>query len=162
MMHKSIQQWLDAYSVSHRHPINKLIHWVAVPTIMWTVLALLWEVAWPGLPLLNLAGVLIIISLAFYWHLSPRLAVGMIGITALQVALLLWHQNASALPLWQTALILFVIAWVFQFLGHKIEGAKPSFFEDVQFLLIGPVWLLSFLYQKLGIEYRRTSSSLAS
>ena len=53
----------------------------------------------------------------------------------------------------KTSLIIFVIAWIGQFIGHKIEGKKPSFFEDIQFLLIGPAWLLSFIYNKLGIKY---------
>ena len=48
---------------------------------------------------------------------------------------------------------IFVLAWIGQFIGHKIEGEKPSFFEDLQFLLIGPDWLLGAIYQKLGIRY---------
>ena len=48
---------------------------------------------------------------------------------------------------------IFVIAWIGQFIGHKIEGAKPSFFEDLQYLLIGPAWLLHFIYRKIGISY---------
>jgi uncharacterized membrane protein YGL010W len=40
-----------------------------------------------------------------------------------------------------------------QFIGHKIEGKKPSFFKDILFLLIGPLWLLSFIYKKVGISY---------
>ena len=49
-------------------------------------------------------------------------------------------------------LSIFVIAWIGQFLGHKIEGKKPAFFKDLQFLLIGPLWLLSFIYNKLNIK----------
>ncbi|MBY5991170.1 DUF962 domain-containing protein [Ferrimonas balearica] len=154
MLDKNIQQWLNAYGVSHQNPINKTIHWICVPVIMWTVLALLWEVHLPGQPYLNLAAVLIVISLLFYFRLSRNLAIGMVGVTAVMVAIILWHQANLALPLWQSALTLFVVAWIFQFIGHKIEGKKPSFFEDVQFLLIGPVWLLSFIYRKLGIPYR--------
>ena len=48
---------------------------------------------------------------------------------------------------------LFVVGWIIQFVGHKIEGQKPSFFEDLQFLLIGPLWLLSDVYRRLGISY---------
>ena len=55
--------------------------------------------------------------------------------------------------LWQACLILFVVGWLFQFIGHKVEGKKPSFFEDLQFLLIGPAWLLAAIYRKLGIRY---------
>ena len=57
------------------------------------------------------------------------------------------------LALWKVSLIIFVIAWIGQFIGHEIEGKKPSFLQDIQFLLIGPAWLLSFIYKKLGIKY---------
>jgi uncharacterized membrane protein YGL010W len=49
------------------------------------------------------------------------------------------------------ALFVFVLAWIGQFIGHKIEGKKPSFIKDIQFLLIGPIWLLSDIYNKLKI-----------
>jgi uncharacterized membrane protein YGL010W len=65
------------------------------------------------------------------------------------------EENLTTLnfPLWGLALILFVIAWVFQFVGHNIEGKKPSFLKDLQFLLIGPAWLMHFIYKKIGIKY---------
>ena len=56
-------------------------------------------------------------------------------------------------PVWRSALVVFVVAWIGQFIGHKIEGKKPSFLQDLQFLLIGPAWLLGFIYRKLGIRY---------
>ena len=56
-------------------------------------------------------------------------------------------------PLWKTSLMIFIVAWIGQFIGHKIEGKKPSFLQDLQFLLIGPAWLLSFIYNKFGIKY---------
>ncbi|WP_298438966.1 Mpo1-like protein [uncultured Ferrimonas sp.] len=153
MFNKSIQQWLDTYGVSHQNPTNKAIHWICVPVIVWTVLALLWGLQLPMQPLVNGATVLMVISLLFYWKLSPPLALGMVLFSALNLWLMQLHVTHLAWPLWQTALVLFVVAWIGQFIGHVIEGAKPSFFEDVQFLLIGPIWLLSFLYQKLGINY---------
>jgi uncharacterized membrane protein YGL010W len=54
---------------------------------------------------------------------------------------------------WKICLVLFVLAWIGQFVGHKIEGKKPSFFQDVVFLLIGPAWLLHFIYKKAGQRY---------
>ena len=48
---------------------------------------------------------------------------------------------------------IFIVSWIGQFIGHKIEGQKPSFFDDLKFLLIGPAWLLSFIYKKIGIKY---------
>ena len=55
--------------------------------------------------------------------------------------------------LWKVSLIIFIIAWIGQFIGHKIEGKKPSFFQDIQFLLIGPAWLIGFIYRRFNIRY---------
>ena len=57
------------------------------------------------------------------------------------------------LPLWQSSLLIFAVAWIGQFIGHHIEGAKPSFLKDLQFLLIGPAWILGFIYRKFGLNY---------
>ena len=59
--------------------------------------------------------------------------------------------NSMDYALWKISLSIFIIAWIGQFIGHKIEGMKPSFLKDIQFLLIGPAWLLSFIYKKLNI-----------
>ena len=59
----------------------------------------------------------------------------------------------DAIGLAKVAFGIFVIAWIGQFIGHKIEGKKPSFLEDLQFLMVGPAWLLSFIYKKVGIKY---------
>lgn len=150
-MAKSIQQWLDAYGVSHKNKINKTIHWICVPVITWTVIALLWEVSWSPDGWLNLGMAFIVFALLFYLRLSKSLAVGMALFAALCVALIQWHTATLNVALWQSALTLFVVAWIGQFIGHKIEGQKPSFFEDLQFLMIGPAWLLSFVYRRLGI-----------
>jgi uncharacterized membrane protein YGL010W len=59
----------------------------------------------------------------------------------------------SPVPVWRIFLGLFVLAWIGQFIGHQIEGHKPSFLKDVVFLLIGPAWLMHFIYKKLDIAY---------
>ena len=56
--------------------------------------------------------------------------------------------------IWKLSMLIFIFACIGQFIGHKIEGQKPSFFEDIQFLLIGPAWLLSFIYKKLGVPLK--------
>lgn len=152
MLSKPIEQWLSEYGESHQHPVNKKIHWICVPAILWSVLALLWPLASPSLTWLNAATVLLAISFLFYMRLSWTLTLGMVVIAAVSVSLILYYQSlALPLPLWGFALFVFVLAWVGQFIGHRIEGKKPSFFEDIQFLLIGPAWLMSFVYRKLGI-----------
>ena len=140
---RRIDELFARYSESHQNPSNKVIHWICVPLITWSVLALLWSLT----PLA--AYVLIALALAFYAWLSPAIAVGMLAVTAALVyPLTLIGPYALA-----TAIVVFVGAWIGQFIGHKIEGRKPSFFEDVKFLLIGPAWLLGHVYRKLGIAY---------
>ncbi len=156
-MPRSAQQWFDEYGSSHQNPTNKLIHWLMVPTIFFTIVGLLWNLPLPT-PLTNIQGVnwasiILIPVLIFYASLSWTLMLGMLAFS-LVCFMLAWQIDISAnWPLWQISLTLFVIAWIFQFIGHKIEGKKPSFFKDVQFLLIGPAWLLGFIYRKLGIHY---------
>jgi uncharacterized membrane protein YGL010W len=140
---RKIDELFARYGESHRDPANKAIHWVCVPLITWSVIALLWS--WMPIA----AYALIALSVAFYAWLSPVIAVGMLGVSAALVypATLL----GSSAPV--AAIVVFAVAWIGQFVGHGIEGRKPSFLEDVKFLLIGPAWLLGDLYRRLGIAY---------
>ncbi|HET7175232.1 MAG TPA: Mpo1-like protein [Gammaproteobacteria bacterium] len=154
---RTIQSWLDEYGESHRNPVNKKIHWVCVPLIMLSVLGMLWFTPRPGFftalsPYLNWATLLILASLVYYALLSPRLAAGMLIVSAL-MCLVLEGLTRLPWPLLWTSVAIFAGAWVGQFIGHKIEGRKPSFFKDLQFLLIGPVWLLADAYKRLGFAY---------
>jgi uncharacterized membrane protein YGL010W len=140
---RPVDRLFDRYGESHRNPANKAIHWICVPLITWSVLAALW--AWS--PVAAYTG--IALALAFYAWLSPSLALGMLAVLAAMVyplTLLGSHVLAVAGGV-------FVLAWIGQFVGHMIEGRKPSFFEDVKFLLVGPAWLLGFIYRRAGIPY---------
>jgi uncharacterized membrane protein YGL010W len=95
------------------------------------------------------AYVLIGVAMLFYLTLSFTIAVGMLALAALMVFPLTRLGDAT-LPV---AIAVFVVAWVGQFAGHRIEGKKPSFVEDVRFLLVGPAWLLGDFYRRLGIPY---------
>jgi uncharacterized membrane protein YGL010W len=140
---RKVDQLLERYGESHRNPANKAIHWICVPLITWSVLAALW--AWS--PIAAYVG--IGLALAFYVWLSPPIALGMFAVVALMVyPLTILGTNVLAI-----AGVVFVLAWIGQFIGHMIEGRKPSFFEDVKFLLIGPAWLLGFIYRRAGIPY---------
>lgn len=154
---RAIDRLLAEYGESHQNPTNKLIHWICVPVIAWTVLALAWSVPVPG-PLaaiawFNWASLIVVLAVIYYLFLSPPLAAGMIVFSAVSLWLVRLIDAAAPWPVWQVALALFVIAWIGQFVGHRIEGRKPSFFKDVQFLLIGPAWLMHFLYRKAGVPY---------
>jgi uncharacterized membrane protein YGL010W len=159
---KTIDQWLEEYGESHRNKTNKLIHWVCVPTILFCVLGLLAAIPTAGLfnwapegtqVFANWAGVVVILAGLFYLRLSFMMFISM---TLISVAMLFGVREVAKIelaPLWVTCLVVFVLAWIGQFIGHKIEGKKPSFFKDLQFLLIGPAWLLGFIFRKVGIKY---------
>lgn len=154
---KTMQQWLDEYGTSHRHPTNKTIHWICVPSILFTVLGLLWLIPVPAMftaagPFLNWSTLAMAAAFIYYLVLSPRLAVGMALIAVALFALVYWVVMASPVAPWIVFVTVFVVAWIGQFIGHEIEGKKPSFFKDVQFLMIGPAWLLAHLYGKIGIR----------
>jgi uncharacterized membrane protein YGL010W len=103
-------------------------------------------------PWLNWATLFLLAAIVYYLSLSPRLALGML-IFSLLVVWLTLGLAALPGPLWAASLAIFVGAWIGQFVGHRIEGRKPSFFKDLQFLLIGPLWLLAHLYRQVGLRY---------
>lgn len=157
MTSKPIDQWLQEYGVSHQNPINKLIHWICVPLIYLDILGLIWSIPTPtwmaANPWLNWGSLGSIVIVAMYIRMSPSLAVGMALFNIACCASLVWYDATITIPLWQTCIVAFVVLWVLQFIGHKIEGEKPSFLDDIQFLLIGPAWLMGFIYRRLGIPY---------
>ena len=149
---------LAEYGESHQNPTNKLVHWVCVPLIMFSLLGLLWSVPVPAAirnisPWLNWGTLVMALALLYYVRLSGWLALGMVLVWVAMAAGLRVVAGTAALPLWAICLLIFALAWVGQFWGHKLEGKKPSFFKDLQFLLIGPLWLLHFVYRRLGWEY---------
>jgi uncharacterized membrane protein YGL010W len=159
---RSADEWFEAYGESHQNPVNKLIHWFCVPVIVFATLGLLWAVPIPGLggvlgedlaPFANLGALtMFAVLFGFYIRLSMTSSVFMLAYTLL----CLWGImliDESSLSLWQVSAAIFVVAWIAQFIGHHIEGQKPSFLEDLQFLFVGPAWLIHFLYKKLGIPY---------
>ena len=150
-MKRDIHQWIRDYGVSHQNPINKKIHWICVPLIMFTLLGLLSLVKIYNV---NLTYLIIAFALLFYLRLSIPISIGMFIISAAQLGFIFYIEMLFLdIHLIYIYLLTFIIAWVGQFIGHKIEGQKPSFFEDLQFLLIGPAWLISFIYKKIGIKY---------
>ncbi|MQA40456.1 Mpo1 family 2-hydroxy fatty acid dioxygenase [Rugamonas aquatica] len=141
---RTIDTLLAQYSESHLNPTNEVIHFICVPIIVFTLLGLLWAAH----PLL--AVTVTLASLVYYFKLSKPFAVGMLMMSTLMLALLAALPDKAILPL---SLAIFVLAWIGQFIGHKIEGKKPSFFDDLRFLLIGPLFVLGFLYRRLKLAY---------
>lgn len=157
MATRSMQEWFDAYGVSHQNPTNKAIHWICVPVIYFCVIGLLYSVPLPDAPPLSSPNMLATLAVGavsiFYLRLSFTIAIGMILWSLFCVALCRYLDMYFTTPLWAICAVLFTVAWIGQFYGHKIEGQKPSFLDDLKFLLIGPAWLMGFMYRRLGIPY---------
>ena len=154
---RSVADWLVEYGESPVTPTNKLLHWICVPLIVLAAIGMIWSIPVPRLfaaagPWLNWGTICAAAALLYYASLSMRLAVG-IAIVFLAMFAVLGALTDLPWPLLTTSLAIFVVAWIGQFIGHAVEGKRPSFFKDVQFLLIGPLWLLAALYRRLGIPY---------
>jgi len=159
---RPVDALIEEYGESHKNPTNKAIHWLCVPAIFFSTVGLFWSI--PQGPLagvidgpmgvyLNWATLALLLTTVWYWRMSVPLALGMLGVSVAMIALCVGVTAVTSMPLWQISLIVFVIAWVGQFIGHKIEGKKPSFFKDLQFLLVGPMWLMHFIYKRVGVGY---------
>ena len=159
---RQVDALLEEYGEGHRNTTNKAIHWVCVPAIFFSTVALVFSI--PAGPLaglipppegllLNWASLALLLTTLWYLKMSVSLAIGMVAVSVAMIAACVWVQGIVPYPLWQTAIVIFVVAWVGQFVGHKIEGKKPSFFKDLQFLLVGPMWLMHFIYKRVGISY---------
>ncbi|MFT4544463.1 MAG: YGL010W-like membrane protein [Bacteroidia bacterium] len=147
------------YGESHQNETNQLIHWIFVPLIFLSVIGLLWDVKL-GVSLgfldgesLNAAMIVTALAFAYYLNLSFSISVGMLAVSGAGLLICYLFGNDLPISVWKISLIIFVVSWIMQFVGHKIEGKKPSFFKDLQFFLIGPIWVLAKLYKKLGIKY---------
>jgi uncharacterized membrane protein YGL010W len=155
---KTLEIWLNEYGESHQNPTNKKVHFLCVPLIYFTIIALLYSLpfsfvdfGWLEINIATIIGVLVVI---YYITLSPVLAFGMFLFTllCLLVSNAILQASGSKLNLAIISLILFILAWIIQIWGHKVEGKKPSFFKDLQFLMIGPAWVITYLFKKIGIQ----------
>ncbi len=160
---KKIDVLLDAYGESHQTSFNKNIHFFCVPAIFFSLLGLLYSIPFYSLfesiidpaiaKHINLATALVIFGTIYYLTLSFVLAISMLVFSLIALSLIHLIELSQIAPVWQVMLVIFVIAWIGQFIGHKHEGKKPSFFEDIQFLMIGPAWTLSHLFKRLNIKF---------
>ena len=146
---RNLKQWLDAYGESHTNHTNIMIHKVCVPLIMLSILGMLWVAPKPAFlgdhSYINWATVFASTCMVFYILLGVRPALVMLFQVSLMAYVLNWvHANVGSL--FVLLLAVFIVSWVFQFIGHKIEGKKPSFIEDLQFLLVGPLWVYRSIF----------------
>jgi uncharacterized membrane protein YGL010W len=153
---RPLDRWFASYSGDHRNATNQLIHVICVPAIVWSIVALLWCIPAPGTWFRAgfWAALAMFAATLFYYRQSRRLGLGMLAMFALMALLSRAIADAFGMQaLLGAAVVVFVLAWIGQFVGHRIEGRKPSFLTDLTYLLIGPAWVLAKLYRRLGWAY---------
>ncbi len=160
---REIDILFDKYAESHQNPSNKIIHWICVPLIVFSIVGLVSAIPFPHIGFLgkynmyiNWFSLLLAGTIYYYLKLSPILSYLMLfffGLCYFFVVQLEHLEKSGGPALWQVSLAIFVLSWIGQFIGHQIEGKKPSFLDDLKFLLIGPIWLLHFILKKLNIRY---------
>ena len=153
---RSVNEWFGNYSADHQNSTNRMIHWICVPAILWAAIAGLWLI--PISPSIGRAGfwcgLAMVGAFAFYWRLSRPLGAAMLVVfIVLGLVTELLYRTLGRADLAWLALGVFVAAWIGQFVGHMIEGRRPSFFTDLAYLLIGPAWLTGKVMRRIGISY---------
>lgn len=150
---RPIDRWFASYSGDHRNDTNQWVHIFAVPAILWSVIALLWCIPVPGTwfrPGLW-AALAMFAAWMFYYRASRWLGAGMLAVFVVMAWMTRWlHDVLGSERLLVLGIGVFAVAWIAQFVGHRIEGRKPSFLTDLTYLLIGPAWILAKVYRKFG------------
>lgn len=152
---RQIDRLLMQYSESHQNRTNIAIHAIAVPAIYLVTLGLLWSLPMPDfLPETDVtwAHIVALPVLYYYFSLSGAIGAAMTLLTIISFGVIKLVA-LTAVPVWQFCLALFVVMWILQFVGHKIEGKKPSFFEDLRFLLVGPAWWWTHWFKRMNIGF---------
>lgn len=142
---RRIDALLHHYGLSHVHPTNEIIHMVAIPAIMLSLIGLMFALH-PALALVFFAA-----SMVYYARLSWRFTGCMLLVSSVMLAVVDALDARGVLV--PVSVLVFVVAWIFQFIGHRIEGKKPSFFEDIQYLWVGPLFVLSKGFLRLGVHW---------
>ncbi len=153
--HRQIDALLNEYGESHTNRTNIVIHGIAVPAIYWVTIALVWLIPVPEVLAtmdITFAHILIIPALFYYFRLSGPIGAAMTLLT-IAVFLSIDAMYQLGVDILQFSIVLFAVMWILQFVGHHIEGKKPSFFKDLQFLLVGPAWWWVHWLKRLNIPY---------
>ncbi len=142
---KSLGQWFSEYGESHQNHKNKLIHYICVPAIYMSTLGAIFSIPFPidTSFFMDWTVIVMVPILYFYFRLSAVVGITMAIFTFVSLGFIHWWHTNMAMSVLMMSTIVFVAAWIMQFVGHKIEGKKPSFFKDLQFLLIGPAWIVA-------------------
>lgn len=149
--------WLERYERDHTHAVNRALHWMFIPVVVVSVVGLLWSVPVPAVlrdasPILNWGTFFLMAAVVYYFILSIALALGLLPFVMFVAVTVGWLDNLPT-PLWLVSTAAFAVAGAGLLVGHAFERRRVSLFSDLNFLMIGPLWILASIYQRLRIPY---------
>ncbi len=160
---RAIEIYFAKYNEYHTNPVNRIINYICIPVITFSVVGFVWSLPFMHLNFLgvkdgflNWASFLIAFSIYYYYRMSPILSYFMLLVVfafAYCIVQLEYWQKAGGMVLPQLCIVLFVISNILQLIGYKLEGKKPMLFFDFKFLLISPLWLISLILKRFNIKY---------
>jgi uncharacterized membrane protein YGL010W len=149
---------IEQYASFHQKPANRVINYICIPLIVFSVLGFVWSIPFPHLAFLgkyngfiNWASFIIAFGIYYYLKLSPMLSYLMLFTFFGFTYIIIQFEKDPVLP--QVCVFLFVMANVAQFIGYRIEGRKPTFADEFKFMLVGPMWLWTVVLKKFGVKY---------
>lgn len=151
---RNLEQQVTQYAAYHRDRRNIATHFAGIPLIVFSVALALTPAGIPlGFGRPSVALIVTLIGAAYYLLLDLQLGLAML--VYLGVNFWLARETGlmldTAATLW-LALAIFVFGWMLQFLGHKYEGMKPAFLDDIMGLAIGPLFVMTELFFMLGLK----------
>ena len=160
---RPIDKVIDEYSQFHSHPTNKLIQYITIPLILFSLLGLIWAIPFPHLDFIgkyngfvNWASFVIAFSIYYYYRLSPVLSYGVLllvfALSAGIVTLEKLHSTNNWPEMWQVCLGVLIPVILLQYLGYRGEKAFPSIVQSLRNILISPLWLFYTIFKKAGLK----------
>lgn len=148
---RNLEQQITQYAAYHRDKRNIATHFVGVPMIVFAVILAL--VPWT-INGVNVALIALVIAAIYYLFLDLVLGTAMLAslFVGYLLSMYLHARLGSSGTTLALAAVIFVVGWVIQFLGHKFEGVKPAFTDDVMGLVIGPLFVMTELFFILGMK----------
>ncbi|HEY5622413.1 MAG TPA: Mpo1-like protein [Gammaproteobacteria bacterium] len=154
---KPADEWLNQYDRHHAGGANRVLHWISVPFIVTGIVGLLWALPIPATfsdatPVLNWGTIFLMAAVVYYFILSISLGFGILPFVALIAAAVVWLDRLSY-PLWMSSMLLLAVAWMLLRISNRRGGTRPSLVGDLQYMMLGPLWLLAAVYRRFGIPY---------
>lgn len=149
---RNLEQQITQYAAYHRDRRNIATHFIGVPMIVYSVVLAM--VPWTIFGV-NVALIAIMLAAVYYLLLDVALGTAMLIFLFFFCYLSAVYFNArlgNTGAIMGLAVLLFVVGWIIQFIGHKYEGMKPAFTDDIIGLVIGPLFIMTELFFALGLK----------